>query len=38
MNVILDNVSVITVVLFVLGLSGVMVYERMRVKQSEKSD
>ncbi len=32
---IFDSIPVITVVLFALGLAGVMVYERTRIRQAE---
>ena len=34
---IFDSIPVITVILFAIGLVGVMVYERSRSKQTEES-
>lgn len=34
---IFDSIPIITIVLFVIGLVGVMVYERSRSKQAEES-
>lgn len=35
---IFDSIPVITVVLIALGLAGVMVYERTRIKQERESN
>ncbi len=38
MSDIFDSIPVITVVLIALGLAGVMVYERTRIKQERESN
>ncbi len=35
---IFDSIPIITVVLFALGLAGIMVYERSRSKSTDESD
>jgi len=34
---IFDSIPIITIILFAIGLAGVMVYERSRSKQTEES-
>ena len=35
---ILDSIPIITVILLALGIAGVMVYERTRLRQEKKQD
>ena len=35
---IFDSISTITVILLALGIAGVMIYERTRVKQEKQQD
>jgi len=38
MATIFDSIPIITIVLFALGLVGIMVYERSRSKSTDESD
>ena len=35
---ILDSISTITVILLALGIAGVMIYERTRIRQEKQQD